>query len=61
MFGFTSRAIPTCGASSAHEGFQGHALRKDYDPARRWILTEDKIYKPKLRGAGGATTRCSSA
>ena len=25
---------------------EGHPLRKDYDPARRWILTEDKIYKP---------------
>jgi NADH-quinone oxidoreductase subunit C/D len=31
-----------------HGGFQGHPLRKDYDAARRWILTEDKIWQPKL-------------
>jgi NADH-quinone oxidoreductase subunit C/D len=26
-----------------HEAFRGHALRKDYDPAQRWILTEKDV------------------
>jgi len=26
-----------------HEMFQGHALRKDYDPAQRWLLTEKDV------------------
>jgi NADH-quinone oxidoreductase subunit C/D len=26
-----------------HENFQGHALRKDYDPAQRWLLSEQGI------------------
>ena len=26
-----------------HEAFRGHALRKDYDPALRWILTEKDV------------------
>ena len=58
-----SSARPTtCSASAStghpnlrriltHEAFQGHPLRKDYDPARRWILTEDKIYQPKFDAA----------
>ncbi|MFA6956220.1 MAG: NADH dehydrogenase (quinone) subunit D [Thermoanaerobaculia bacterium] len=28
-----------------HEMFQGHALRKDYDPAQRWLLTEKDVAK----------------
>jgi NADH dehydrogenase I D subunit len=33
-----------------HEMFQGHALRKDYDPAQRWLLTEKGVatLKPKI-------------
>ncbi|HVG09330.1 MAG TPA: NADH dehydrogenase (quinone) subunit D [Thermoanaerobaculia bacterium] len=46
MFGFKFDGHPNLRRILCHEGFQGHALRKDYDPARRWILTEDKIYKP---------------
>ena len=46
MFGFQFEGHPNLRRLLCHEGFQGHALRKDYDPARRWILTEDKIYKP---------------
>jgi NADH-quinone oxidoreductase subunit C/D len=30
-----------------HEAFQGHALRKDYDPEKRWILTENESMVPK--------------
>jgi NADH-quinone oxidoreductase subunit C/D len=29
-----------------HEAFQGHPLRKDYDPEQRWLLTEDEIMTP---------------
>jgi len=29
-----------------HEAFQGHALRKDYDPEKRWVLTEDETFVP---------------
>jgi NADH-quinone oxidoreductase subunit C/D len=46
MFGFKFDGHPNLRRILCHEAFQGHALRKDYDPARRWILTEDKIYKP---------------
>lgn len=28
-----------------HEAFQGHALRKDYDPGQRWLLTEKDVAK----------------
>ena len=46
MFGFEFEGHPNLVRILCHEGFQGHPLRKDYDPAKRWILTEDKIYKP---------------
>jgi len=29
-----------------HESFQGHALRKDYDPGQRWLLREGEQYAP---------------
>ncbi|HET9226642.1 MAG TPA: NADH-quinone oxidoreductase subunit C, partial [Thermoanaerobaculia bacterium] len=48
MFGFKFEGHPNLRRILCHEGFQGHPLRKDYDPARRWILTEDKIYKPNF-------------
>jgi NADH-quinone oxidoreductase subunit C/D len=46
MFGLRFTGHPNLSRILCHEGFQGHPLRKDYDPARRWLLTEDKIYKP---------------
>jgi NADH-quinone oxidoreductase subunit C/D len=49
MFGLKFDGHPNLRRILCHEAFQGHPLRKDYDPARRWILTEDKIYKPNLQ------------
>jgi len=46
MFGIHVEGHPNLSRILCHEAFQGHPLRKDYDPARRWILTEDKMYKP---------------
>jgi NADH-quinone oxidoreductase subunit C/D len=48
LFGFKFTGHPNLRRLLTHDGFEGHALRKDYDAARRWILTEDKIYSPKL-------------
>lgn len=48
MFGFHFEGHPNLRRLLTHEAFQGHPLRKDYDPARRWILTEDKMYRPRL-------------
>ncbi len=48
MFGLTFEGHPNLRRILTHEGFRGHALRKDYDPARRWILTEEEIYRPRF-------------
>ncbi len=52
MFGLRFEGHPNLRRILTHEAFQGHPLRKDYDPARRWILTEDKIYKPNPQPTG---------
>jgi NADH-quinone oxidoreductase subunit C/D len=49
MFGLKFDGHPHLRRILCHEAFQGHPLRKDYDAARRWILTEDKIYEPNLQ------------
>ena len=49
MFGIRIDGHPKQRRILCHEGFQGHPLRKDYDAARRWILTEDKMYKPDFK------------
>lgn len=46
MYGFRFEGHPNLRRLLTHEAFQGHPLRKDYDPARRWILPEDKMYRP---------------
>jgi NADH-quinone oxidoreductase subunit C/D len=48
LFGLRYTGHPDLRRILTHDAFQGHALRKDYDAARRWILTEDKIWQPKL-------------
>jgi NADH-quinone oxidoreductase subunit C/D len=52
MFGLRFTGHPNLSRLLCHEAFQGHPLRKDYDPARRWLLTEDKIYKPHFEPSG---------
>jgi len=47
MFGLRFEGHPNLRRLLTHDGFVGHPLRKDYDPARRWILTEEKIYQPR--------------
>ena len=42
MFGVLFDGHPNLRRILTHEAFQGHPLRKDYDPAQRWILTEDR-------------------
>ena len=47
LFGLRFENHPNLRRILTHEGFQGHPLRKDYDPARRWVMTEDKVYRPR--------------
>ncbi len=43
MFGVKFDGHPNLRRILTHEMFQGHALRKDYDPALRWLLTEKNV------------------
>src|SRR5258708_31120646 len=45
MFGVKFDGHPNLRRILTHEMFQGHALRKDYDPAQRWLLTEHGVAK----------------
>jgi NADH-quinone oxidoreductase subunit C/D len=55
MFGFHFEGHPNLRRILTHDAFRGHPLRKDYDATRRWILPEDKIYRPKLDVPEGTT------
>jgi NADH-quinone oxidoreductase subunit C/D len=50
MYGVVFDGHPNLRRILTHEAFQGHALRKDYDPAQRWLLTEKDVAKiiPKI-------------
>jgi NADH-quinone oxidoreductase subunit C/D len=43
MYGVKFDGHPNLRRILTHEMFQGHALRKDYDPAQRWLLTEQNV------------------
>jgi NADH-quinone oxidoreductase subunit C/D len=50
MYGVKFEGHPNLRRILTHDMFQGHALRKDYDPAQRWLLTEKDVaaLQPKI-------------
>jgi len=42
MFGIRFEGHPNLKRILCHQAFQGHALRKDYDPGQRWLLQEEE-------------------
>jgi len=47
LFGIRFDGHPNLRRILTHEAFQGHALRKDYDPEQRWLLTEAETMAPE--------------
>jgi NADH-quinone oxidoreductase subunit C/D len=46
MFGISFAGHPNLKRILCHPSFQGHALRKDYDPGQRWLLREGDQDEP---------------
>jgi NADH-quinone oxidoreductase subunit C/D len=46
MFGITFDGHPNLKRILCHPSFQGHALRKDYEPSQRWLLREGEQDEP---------------
>jgi len=52
LFGIRFDGHPNLKRILTHEAFQGHALRKDYDPEKRWMLTEAETMVPEWASEG---------
>lgn len=50
MYGVKFDGHPNLRRILTHDAFQGHALRKDYDPGQRWLLNDSGIatLQPKI-------------
>jgi len=48
MFGVNVTGHPNLRRILCHQGFVGHALRKDYPAGQRWMCTEEDLYVPEL-------------
>lgn len=48
LMGLTFRGHPNLKRLLTHNGFVGHALRKDYEAGQRWLCTEEDLLETKL-------------
>ena len=50
LMGIRFSGHPNLNRLLTHNGFVGHALRKDYEAAQRWLCTEEDLLQTKLAG-----------
>ncbi len=48
LMGFQFPGHPNLKRLLTHDGFVGHALRKDYEPGQRWMCTEEDLLQTEL-------------